>query len=591
MRSGPVSGGIGGEDPGLGALVPLLALRLRNRARRFLARLRDPRYALAFLAGLAYFGWLLFGTAGAGRSVADVNREFLDGTRGIAPFGLAVLVGFWWLWGGFQRALSFTPAEVGLLFPAPFRRSTLLRYKLLKLQGGLGVTALLLSLVVGGGLPWPARFVSWWILVTTLHLHQLGSSLVRTTATRRGWSGLRRSWIPLLLLGLAAGGLSAALASAVPGLRAAADPDAALRVLTGALEAPLPRALLLPFRLALAPVFAHQAGAWLGALPGAAGLLGLHFLWVVRSDATFEEAAAEAGREKARLQEAIRAGRVRGTAARRPGPARPSPFPLAPTGEPAVALLWKNGTAFVRELRASTFVVAGGGGVALFLVLSWTGGSWRGGAAGMATICAVLAGGLALLGPLGFRYDLRRDLERIELLRTLPVSGPSLAAAEVGAAALSLLAVQAVLLAAAGVFLPWTDLPRQALPWVYGAGVGALVVAAPLNAVSFAIQNALTLQFPEWARIGRDAPGGVDHMGRSILTVAVSVLLLGAALLPVAFVAGIVALRLGPALGAWSGIPAALAGLGALTAEAVLLIHWLGERYDALEPDRAGLLP
>ena len=67
--------------------------------------------------------------------------------------------------------------------------------------------------------------------------------------------------------------------------------------------------------------------------------------WVLHTNAAFEEAALEASVERARRIEALRnrgaarGGRVR---ARRRVPA------LAPTGRPAVAIVWKN---FVCLLR------------------------------------------------------------------------------------------------------------------------------------------------------------------------------------------------------------------------------------------------
>lgn len=579
----------GPSSSGVGVLLPVLLDGARNRARRFLARLRDPRYAAALVAGLLYFGWIFLAPGGSpGETAPEELGRLLGRLRGTAPFLLAALIGFWWVRGGFERALAFTPAEVQFFFPAPLARRTLLRYRLLKLQGGVLFTATLLSLVPRGGLPWPARLATWWLLVTTLHLHQLAASLTRDAALR-GEGGRRPVWVPLALLGLAVVGLAATLWTALPELRGAGDVEGALAVLARTLERPVPRAALLPLEAVLAPVFAPALGPWLRSLPPAVVVLVLHYVWVVTVGTGFEEAAARGGRQRERRRSAG-PGRLGQVAGGRTGPVAPSPLPLAPLGEPAVAILWKNVTAFLRESRRWTVAILALGGVGLFTGLAAVTGSWRAAASGMAGVLALTAGGLAILGPLAFRYDLRRDLERVELLRTLPVRGPRLVAAEVGAAALCLTGTQAAALLAAGAFaafVPELPAPR---PWLFAAGGGALVFLAPLNVVTLSIQNGLALLFPDWVRIGRESPGGVDHAGQNLLTLVAALLLTGLALLPVLLVAGVTALSAAPLLGPWAALPAALTGLATLCAEAAGGIRWLGRRWDALEPDAHGLL-
>ena len=56
---------------------------------------------------------------------------------------------------------------------------------------------------------------------------------------------------------------------------------------------------VLPFRWAVAPLFAPVGAAFLRALPPALALLGLHYLWVVRAQASFEDAAIAQARKRA----------------------------------------------------------------------------------------------------------------------------------------------------------------------------------------------------------------------------------------------------------------------------------------------------
>src|SRR5690606_9983932 len=108
------------------------------------------------------------------------------------------------------------------------------------------------------------------------------------------------------------------------------------------------RIVLLPFRLALAPLVAPVSN-WLPAFGVAVLVLLLHYVWVLRSKTAFEEAAADAGERRARAVHALRSGggwrassralqRRRG----RSGAVSPAAFQLSLTGRPALAITWKN---------------------------------------------------------------------------------------------------------------------------------------------------------------------------------------------------------------------------------------------------------
>src|SRR5439155_19971040 len=98
----------------------------------------------------------------------------------------------------------FTEAEVNFLFPAPISRRTLIHFKLLKSQMAILFTTLLLTFMSGrfggGGAPW-IRALGWWVILSTLNLHFLGSSFARTMLLDRGISNWQRRSAVLLLVG------------------------------------------------------------------------------------------------------------------------------------------------------------------------------------------------------------------------------------------------------------------------------------------------------------------------------------------------------------------------------------------------------
>src|SRR5512147_1574900 len=116
-------------NPMLSASLYLMARSGRNRARRVLRRLRQPRYALALLVGTGYLALLVFGQRQSSNPVVPAATMELGGT-----VLLTLLAAKWWLFGGDRLALAFSPAEIHFFFPAPVTRAGLLGYKLLRAQ-------------------------------------------------------------------------------------------------------------------------------------------------------------------------------------------------------------------------------------------------------------------------------------------------------------------------------------------------------------------------------------------------------------------------------------------------------------------------
>lgn len=598
--TGPATGGGpepetkgGGRRTGvlgvLGHFVWLVSREAWNRAARMIGRVRSPRYAAALVLGGAYFAWVFVWMPMENRAAAGGEPVPVPALLELgAPLLLVVLAGVWWLAGGYERALAFSPPEVQLLFPAPLRRRDLLHLRLLRAQQAILATSALFALFIQmGPLPWSFRFVTIWLLVSTLQLHQVASSLVRVSATS-GRRGLRRTWLPVLVFLAVAGALAWTLWDAAPSLRAAETGPELESAFRAALEHPVALVILLPAGLVLGPALAPDLGAWLAALPAAVLVLVLHYVWVVRSDAVFEEVAAEAGRKRAETMAAFRSGRSPLTVGRTTRLTRPW-FPLRPTGVPEIALFWKGFLDFTRTIRTAVVLLIAGGTLAIFGVVALL-DSVETGAEIVVILGFLLTGLLTLMAPMAFRVDLRKDLLKVEVLRTYPLRGAGVVAAEVGASTAALALTQLSFLAVSLPFLAFVGFGPGVVPWILAGAAASPFLLTAMDALVMTIQNGVALVFPGWTHIGAEKPGGVEFMGQFLLTMLITTLLLAVTLVGPLVLAAMVAVPLAPLLGAWAAVPAAGALLLGIGTELVFLFLWLGTVYEKLDPAAAELL-
>ncbi|HEX6307224.1 MAG TPA: putative ABC exporter domain-containing protein [Longimicrobiales bacterium] len=570
----------------------LIACDVRNRLRRQLSRMRSPRYAIAALAGVLYFFFIFGGWMPASEAGAAIGGPWLRAGRMAGPLVLALLASWWWLWGGHRRGLVLTPAETHLLLTAPLTRAQIIRFKILHAQPAILFSAAIGSVLMRGTpLPWPLRLLSLWLLLATLHQHQIAASMVHAAAEQHGRHGLRRNLVPILLFGAAFGALVWALLRAVADIRANASLEFAAQRLIALLAEPAPRLALAPFRLLLAPTLASGPSDWLLPFGGACIVLLLHYVWLQRTDTAFEEAAAEEGeRRDARLR-AMRAGgagRMRPARHDRTTTVSRPWLSLAPTGRNAYAIFWKNVLYAQRSLRAVRGML-----LLIFIVMvaAW---SADGGTSGRdilrfsAGAFLTLGGMITLFGPLGMRNDLRLDLRYIEQLRTYPLRSRELAAAEVAAATLTLTVPQ-LLLVSAGIAL-FSSLGALQPGHAILALAGAALVLPVINALAVIIQNLLVLLYPSWVRLGGHEAGGMETVGQNVIVMIGTMLLLVILAVPPFLVGALVAAPLVVLLGETGVMAGAAAAVIAAIAEAALLVVWLGRLYDRTDPVTAGLL-
>jgi ABC-2 type transport system permease protein len=559
----------------------------RNRLARQLGHLRSPRYLAALLLGLTYIWFMVIAQRPAAAAGETPDPRVLELLGAVALIGA---VAWGWIFGVERRVLAFTPAEVTFLFSGPVSRRGLIQFKLLHSQLLILFNALLWTLILSrerfGVSSW-LRVISIWVLLTTLSLHRLGASFVRTSLSEHGRLGARHRIVSLVVLGLVLIALTWSIADALPAMVAARghDPRELLAAMQEAASRPVPSALTYPFRALVRPLAARNATDWLQALWPALLLLILHYVWVVRSDSAFEEAAAEVSLKRARALAEYR--RSHSTPFR--APVKPSSplFRLAPVGWPAGAILWKNLVAATRTRRVRNTVIALGGAGAIVAVLSFDPEGTLAEIAGwLAASWAVIT---IVIGPQWVRNDLRGDLLKLDLLRSYPLRGWSVVIAEVAASTLMLTAIQlSLLLMAYLAFLGnqtmTPDLKERTLLLLAGA-----VYLPGINLLGMLIQNAAALLYPAWVRLGTGRPGGVEALGQNLLMMVVFVTLLVFTLaLPIAFAGGSF-LLLRPLLGGWAALPATMLALSTMAFEAALMVEWLGGVFERTDPATAGI--
>ncbi len=561
------------------ALRYLLWHSARNRLRGQLSRLKRPRYLLALLAGALYFGALLFNSQMPSPLAGSTSSELGQLLYTAIIF---VTIASGWVFGSDRPALVFSEAEVQLLFPAPLSRSALVRYKLAQAQ-----IIVLFSVVIwvillrrgGTTLPFWMRAISLWIILSTMYLHRVGASLVRTSAVSHGSRGMRNNAIPIAIVSAMVIVVGWTIVRAIPAVRSAMligeGSDALARL---SASQPL-AAILFPFHLLVAPLFADSAKHWLLAILPAFVLMAAHYPWVTRTDAAFEEAVADAAAKRARTAASTRNARRHPTALAEGAAPRPW-FALAPVGHPAVAIVWKNVLAYTRALRLTTLAIL----VCGVAIIGTAVYSEVGDLSELASIgeilCAIPIVMLVILGPGFVRADLRQDLLQLDQLRSYPLKGSMIVAAEIASTTAILTAMQYLLLVLA-IFLSSFD--RHAPVPIAPAALIALVVLPTLNAISLTVANGAALLFPGWVRLGDGRAAGIEAMGQNVLAIFVSLIIsLLALLLPLAvttLIAGAIGALTSRGVDAWAFVPAAPVGALIAFGELWLVIRWLGRVF------------
>ena len=522
-----------------GAFLYLTVCTLRNSIRIRVRRLRQPRYLVITAGLMLYVASMLFSRPPQG--IFTIPPDYQRVAELGAAVVLTILLGLAWVLRN-SVALPFTSAEVQFLFPAPVSRRQLIGYKLSRLMLTAAVLSSLFPLMISPPRLVPVLSVAGrtFLVMTLMTLYQTGVGLHQ----RRTNEGMR-----------------------VRGRHRLAITATAL--------------VLMPvFGLVMARAALGSPGEVAAVLPIAAVLATGCALWILQSDAAFEEASAESAEK---VQRAIRSGQVLRPRLRAD---RDSGWALASEGPIETAILWKN---WMLIQRTPFAMIAFG----MFLLTCFVGGLWIAGASfgrdEIGLICFVVAIAVVLLGPSMVTADLRQDLAHLAIIKSWPVSGAALFRGEL-LAPLCALALALVIPVALGsslvdkVFIGEPTLAARA-----SMATAALLVGSAVILTLLVVHNGVAVSFPAWVRVipgGTAGHGPIEMMAQNMVTLYGGIL--------AALVASIV--PAGAAVAAWfllGGSPMTqllAAGLfaGLLLIECTAAVEMLGRVLERIDLQDVG---
>lgn len=413
-------------------LLLLIWLRLRSSGRRLQAMAKTPKGLAVLLVGgivIALMALPMIVSAFLRPPIPPETAAAMHATRErLLPFGILGFLLLSIVRASGDGALAFLQAEVDFLFPAPFTRAQLLVYKLAQRVVPLFFVSLFVSLWGRQlGSSWPAAWLGLLLALWLIHLVSLTLALLGQTFEARRFAWWRRA------AGL---GAIAALVGAVVWTGQAIDSGKPLDALETFAQSATGQAIAWPLRPYAATILAPDLVAALG--PASIALLVNAALAVlaIRLDAHWLEASAESSQ---RLATRIAEVRRTGTTSPMPtltGVRLPAPPRLGGIGP----LLWRQGTTALRQGLRGLWVI---GIVVGVLVLPPLLSSESSGlSVALRPLGGVILFYLSLLLPQVLRLDFRGDVDRMDVLKSLPLSATTVCLAQLLAPALVITGLQ-----------------------------------------------------------------------------------------------------------------------------------------------------
>lgn len=573
----------------VGAFVYLQATSLYNNVRQRLLRLRQPKYLIGALVGIAYIYFFFlhrgFRTHAGASPGFEMSADIATTIASLVALGLLLYVCADWIFGSEKAQLSFSEAEIDFLFPAPLTRTALIHFSLLRSQLAIFFSAFLIGLLLrrGGGFSGhPLQYITgFWLLMSTLKLHGIAAPFTRERLLGLGLP----SWLRRVLAACIVIASAVACAWAMRGVLHWPSPAQAtdigqLRQWFDGIVATAPLSwLLTPFRWVVAPMFATDTAGFLHALPAALAMLLLHYLWAVRAQVSFEDAAIVHARKRAERVAAMREGRMgRGM----PSKPRREPFRLSGRGESWIAFLWKGLVAMGPLYRLRIWLVA----CAVVVVLcQWLAAdpARKQLLAGIGIAIPALGAWLLFLGPMMMQHGLRRTFERMDVLKALPLRGWQIALGELATpAAVMCFAFWWLLL-----FAAMANIAGHAAlttMQVVVAAVALALVAPPLFGLMLCVPFAGMLVFPAWIVAPGSNGRGIEVMGQRMVFMLGYLFTVLLAAIPAALLGGI-----GFLAGRWLGglsaamLAAAVGACAVFAFELAVAVRLLGGRIDRFD--------
>jgi ABC-2 type transport system permease protein len=566
------------------ASLYIIACTAKNRLLVRLRRLREPRYLVGAIVGVAYLYFSVFArwrssSAGAARRRARNAQGAIDAfavLSSVGPaligLGLMVVTALAWILPFESGLLNFSQSEIQFLFTAPVSRRSLLLHRLLRSQIGI-LFGSLMAVLVAPSLPGRSRLqisVGVWLLLCTGKVFFTGVSLARARLGSADARAKRVARLPIAVMVAALAVVGGSLYRAVEATPVAGPRDLIERIASVS-SGGLPRVVMFPFMSLARPMFAEWPGGFLLSLVMAALVLAATTAWVLQSDATFEAATEEAAR--------VKESSARGAKAKYR--ARASGWTLATTGRPEMIFAWKCAMQTFRivDVRVLFRVVA------MLFALSVVGasvGQRNGLVAALAMFAMTGAAFSLLLAPQALRMDLRQDLQHLELMKMWPLRASDVVRGEMiwpGAIITGL----AWTLIALATILSGSLFTRFGASQRISLGLAAAILAPGLAFAQLAIHNGMALLFPAWVSLGNQRSRGLDALGQRIITLAGTWLALIVLALPGAIAGFIIWFAFQIFVGSAALIPAAMVCCAALLMEVLVLTEMLGPAYERLD--------
>jgi hypothetical protein len=492
------------------ALWFLLKLRFTAWGRRIMRSLRGVRGILLVVFGAVMLSLLALAAAKQPAQIVDPDALRLYGTGALLAYCLMVI-----LTSVGEPAVTFSAAEVDFLFPGPFSRRELLAYKILGAAFSSLITAAFMLIWLGRyAHSLVAAFLAVVLVLNFFQLFSMAVAMFSGLMGARAYNLQRKVvlFVLTVLIIVAAGRWFQ--------MRQGQGP---LQWMAAAEQLPIFRYSLAPLRW-FTEVFAADTISELIVFGSSALLVNLiMILAIFLLDVQFLEASASASeRHYAKLQRmrsgGVLAGRVGIGTKRWSLPEPPAWGGLGP-------LAWRQSLGVLRNLRGvivflAMFILFGMGPA----LMKTRGGEWS-------RIVLFFIPMMTLFMLPRLTFDFRGDIDRMDVLKTLPLPAWKLA---LGQLLIPVVIVSIVQLLVIGVMLAGGSPPVVA--WL------ALMIL-PFNFVATAIENLVFLWFP--VRAVPTMAVDVQFMGRQWVFFAMKMLMLLAA----GGVAGIVAAAVWFALG------------------------------------------
>jgi len=564
----------------LSATLYITACSARNRLRRWVRRLREPRYALGLVAAVAYLYVTVFARLRAARGARrrGVAAGALAALPGIVPLtaaaSLLVAAAASWLVPTSGRLLDFSAAEVQFLFPAPVGRRQLIVHRLLRSQAGLLfaslIPALAFSLPIGSGTLAVRTAVAVWVLLLAARVYFSAMALARANLTSSDFRARRVARLSLAAVAVALLAVANAVVREYRRQPFVGFDEAAARFATALSTGPA-RIALWPFVALVRPFFAADWAEWGVSIAGGLLVFVAATTWLMASDALFQSGAADVVE---RRESQPGQGKVSYVGRR-------GAWMLSPVGRPEGAFVWKTAMQIFRVVDRrvlARFVVV----VAALSTLVIVSGSARGiaGAAGLFAGAGAMYA--SLLAPQILRLDFRQDLQHLDVMKTWPVRAAAIVRGEIGGAALALSVVAWALIGLAFAFST-SAFPDESTAWRIAIASAGVFLAPALIFGQYTIHNAVALLFPAWIPLGSGRPRGLDAMGQRLLTLGGTWLALAVMLLPGAGISAVMWFVLYPLVGPFVLVLAGAISAAVIAIEILVMTEALGPAYERLD--------